>query len=184
MLSVPVKPPGRGPLSVLIVEDDCLIAVALEDTLSAAGFHVCGMAASETDAIEMARIHRPEFALVDVRLQPGDGRRVAATLTGELQTTVIMTTSEPLSAVEGCGAVAFLRKPYDFGLIPRALDVASSWASGAEATDVPAAVVRLPGAREPVRPLRRRRQGERPYPCPVQMARRPRPLVRGGMLTA
>ncbi|HLZ84680.1 MAG TPA: hypothetical protein VKQ54_14030, partial [Caulobacteraceae bacterium] len=68
------------PFRVLIVEDDPFIATDLEGALSAAGCEVCGVAASEGVALEMARATRPAFAVVDVHLSPGDGRVVAREL--------------------------------------------------------------------------------------------------------
>ena len=60
---------------VLIVEDDPFIAMDLEGVLSEAGCDVCGVAASEAEALLMGEATRPSFAGVDVRLSRGETRR-------------------------------------------------------------------------------------------------------------
>src|SRR5271168_897819 len=54
------RQPTGGPRgSVLVVEDDALLALALEDALLDAGFSVCAVAASEEQAVSDALTHRP-----------------------------------------------------------------------------------------------------------------------------
>ena len=108
---------------VLIVEDDSLIALSVEDALLAAGFEVCGIAASETEALDMAEALEPDFAVVDVNLSPGDGRVVARELSQVHQTAVLFATGQcdEIQALEGAGAVACLPKPYIPDEVPLAL---------------------------------------------------------------
>jgi two-component system, response regulator PdtaR len=58
------KPVAR----VLIVEDQWLVAAEFESTLSDGGFEVVGIAASADEAVALCRTHRPDFALMDIRL--------------------------------------------------------------------------------------------------------------------
>lgn len=60
------------PLSVLIVEDDFLVALAAEAALREAGFEVAGVAASADEAIAEAAAKQPSLVIMDVRLA---GRR-------------------------------------------------------------------------------------------------------------
>lgn len=53
---------------VLIVEDQMLIALALEMDVENLRYSVCGIAASAAEAVELADRHRPDFILMDVRL--------------------------------------------------------------------------------------------------------------------
>ena len=59
--------------TVLIVEDDPLIALSLRMVLEDEGYEVCGVAATELQAISLGLIHRPDVAVVDVRLAEGSG---------------------------------------------------------------------------------------------------------------
>jgi len=54
--------------SVLIVEDDFLVASAVESALSDAGYRVVGIAISASEAISLAKLQRPRIAVMDVRL--------------------------------------------------------------------------------------------------------------------
>jgi DNA-binding response OmpR family regulator len=109
---------------VLIVEDDPFIAIDLEDVLLRAGWHVCGVAASQAEALSVADRTRPTIALVDVRLSPGDGRVVASELVTRYGTAVLMATahSGDLDALRATGALACLPKPYPMERVPAALE--------------------------------------------------------------
>jgi DNA-binding NarL/FixJ family response regulator len=54
--------------SVLIVEDDFLVATDVEHALKDAGYKVVGVAVTASDAIALAKKVRPTVAVVDVRL--------------------------------------------------------------------------------------------------------------------
>ena len=54
--------------SLLIVEDDHLVAMEMESVLLGAGFAVTGIAATAEDALRQARSGRPDLALMDIRL--------------------------------------------------------------------------------------------------------------------
>jgi DNA-binding response OmpR family regulator len=128
-------------LRVLIVEDDLLTAVDLEAALIEAGHSVCGVATTEIDAIRLARVQRPDCAVVDIRLAPGDGRVVARVLTDQ-GAAVLFATGEcaDVKGLADTGALGCLPKPY-------------------KADDVPAAIAAI----------RRRRRGETPGALPDSM---------------
>ncbi len=55
----------------LVVEDEQLIAMDLEMTLSENGYHVDCIAGDESQALEYLGAHRPDIALLDLHLGPG-----------------------------------------------------------------------------------------------------------------
>ena len=55
----------------LIVEDEIVIALDLEDAMSALGYEVCALAPSDRTARSAAMEHLPDVALVDVCLEGG-----------------------------------------------------------------------------------------------------------------
>lgn len=57
------------PVSILIVEDEAVIAMDLEQRLGSMGYHVVGVASRAEKAIELAGQHRPDLALMDVHIQ-------------------------------------------------------------------------------------------------------------------
>jgi CheY-like chemotaxis protein len=60
---------GQEPAGVLIVEDEFLVALDLDDIISAAGFRVVGIAADATGVETLSQ--EPRLALVDLNLRDG-----------------------------------------------------------------------------------------------------------------
>jgi two-component system, response regulator PdtaR len=58
-------------MKVLIVEDEALVAMHLALLVAELGHHVCATAASVAGAMAEAAEHRPEVALMDIRLAQG-----------------------------------------------------------------------------------------------------------------
>ena len=133
---------------VLIVEDDYLIALDAEDALIDAGYEVCGIAASEAQALTMAAATHPDFAVVDVSLSPGDGRRVARTLTQRHRIDVLFATGQcnDIEDLADSGALACLPKPYDAADVPRALRAISNLKRGRPSGPVPDHMIALHAA--------------------------------------
>lgn len=61
-------PCGRPAPRILIVEDEFLIAMALEDMLLAMGYAVVGIATTYETAVALAAEKRPALVLMDIRL--------------------------------------------------------------------------------------------------------------------
>src|SRR3990167_11404280 len=60
--------------SILIVDDEFIISESLGLQVEEMGFEVCGTAATAQTAVELAKAHRPDVVLMDVRLKgPEDG---------------------------------------------------------------------------------------------------------------
>lgn len=131
---------------VLVVEDEGLIAISIEDALIEAGFDVCAITATEVGAIEAGVSTRPEFAVVDVKLAPGDGRKVAQVLSTDCGVIVVMASSENPATLHGLGAWLAVTKPFDPRAIPVALLMAQARARGEEADPMPPQV-------SPLRPV-------------------------------
>jgi len=117
---------------VLIVEDDSIIALNVEQVLAAAGFDVCGVATSQAEALTLADEIRPDFALVDIELSPGDGRVVAKQLFQAHHTAVVFATAQcdDVRSLSATGAVVCLPKPYLAEDVPDALRVAADIVEG------------------------------------------------------
>ena len=69
---------GENP-TVLVVEDELLIALDIESTLSEAGFNVA-VSASCADAKSLLERITPDAVVLDVHLQDGDCATIAKTL--------------------------------------------------------------------------------------------------------
>jgi CheY-like chemotaxis protein len=101
------------PLRILIVEDEFLIALELESLLQEIGHDVVGIAASSTEAIDLAREASPDLAFVDVHLSDGLTGIDAARVLSEQQVTVLFMTANAKRIPEDfAGARGVIAKPY------------------------------------------------------------------------
>ena len=55
--------------SILVVDDEFIIANSLSLQVEEMGYSVCGVAATAREAVELAQAHRPDIVLMDVRLR-------------------------------------------------------------------------------------------------------------------
>ena len=106
------------PATLLIVEDQAVVAADLGDRLVRYGYKVCGVAASGEEALALAHQHRPRLALMDIRLQGEmDGIQTAEMLRHELDLPVIFLSAhsdEPtLQRAKNAAPYGFLMKPFD-----------------------------------------------------------------------
>lgn len=116
--------------SVLIVEDEALVALYLEDTLDSLGYQCCGVADSADEAVSLATTRRPGLALVDVGLRGSrDGIVLASELT-ELGVAVVFLTgagdSETRRRAEAVSPQGMLSKPcneYDIARVLKAAQI-------------------------------------------------------------
>lgn len=106
--------------TILVVDDDRLVLATLAHGLSQAGYDVID-ADNGDDAILLARAHRPDLALLDIRMQGKSGFDVAAYLREYCQMPFMFLSAfsdeQTAAQVKALGAVAYLVKPLDIGQI-------------------------------------------------------------------
>jgi PAS domain S-box-containing protein len=103
--------------SILVVEDEAVVALDLKLLLQEFGHVVTGIAASGREALEMAARVRPDLVLMDVRLQgPMDGIGAAERLREWQDLPVIFLTShsddDTVRRAARVGAYGYLTKPF------------------------------------------------------------------------
>jgi two-component system, response regulator PdtaR len=127
---------------ILVVDDDRLVLATLSYGLTQAGFEVID-ADNGDDAILLAREHRPELALLDIRMEGLSGFDVAAYLREFLQIPFMFLSAfadeATVAKVKELGAVAYLVKPLDIQQIVPAVEAA--FARSASLPPSPAAPV-------------------------------------------
>jgi CheY-like chemotaxis protein len=92
-------------IRVLVVDDSIpFLAAATEVILAADGFEPAGIAQGGAEGVELARVSRPDLALVDLNMPGLDGNETVARLATECPdtVTVLMTaTLDPSRRAEG-----------------------------------------------------------------------------------
>ena len=105
---------------ILVVDDDRLVLATVSHGLKQAGYEVID-ADNGNDAILLAREHKPDLALLDIRMEGMSGFDVAAYLREYLHVPFMFLSAfadeETISQVKALGAVAYLVKPLDIGQI-------------------------------------------------------------------
>lgn len=115
--------------TVLLVEDDKKITLAIGIRLKSMGYEVAS-AADAVSAVAQARKCKPDVVLLDINLPGGDGFLVAERLQSLLQTSATPIIFITANKQEGLrkramemGAVAFLEKPFDATQLADAIEM-------------------------------------------------------------
>jgi len=132
VLALMGKPvPGKG--TILVVDDDRLVLATVTHGLVQAGYDVID-ADNGDDAILLARAHKPDLALLDIRMEGKSGFDVAAYLREYCQTPFMFLSAfndeQTVEQVKALGAVAYLVKPLDIGQIVPAVEAAFAHLQG------------------------------------------------------
>ena len=104
------------PVTVIVAEDEAIIRMDLVEVLREEGYDVVAECGSGDDAIRLAAEHRPDLALLDVKMPGATGIDAARAITAETDTAVVMLTAfsqrELIHEASDAGAMAYLVKPY------------------------------------------------------------------------
>jgi DNA-binding NarL/FixJ family response regulator len=111
---------------VVVVDDDPFARRAMGDALRKAGIAVVGEAADGAQAIELARAHRPDLVLMDIRMPGMDGIAATQRIVRERPDQVIVLvsgTGDEDLALMGIrvGAAGFIGKDVELEALPQAV---------------------------------------------------------------
>jgi DNA-binding response OmpR family regulator len=111
-------------LKVLIAEDDLMIADMIEEALVSHGYEVCGIATTVAEGIALGRQHRPDLAIIDIRLAGGGvGTDIAAQLDRAHVGILYATGNVSLALRNIADGDACLAKPYRPEDLMRGLEI-------------------------------------------------------------
>lgn len=106
------------PASILIVEDEAIVALDLRYRLEAFGYAICGTASTGDEAIRLARSAHPDIVLMDIQLKGAmDGIEAARHIGEELDVPIVFVTAftdeATLLRVKSAAPYGYIIKPYD-----------------------------------------------------------------------
>ena len=90
------EPAGTTPRTVVIADDDLLLREGIASLLTQAGYSVVGQAGDATELLGLVREHRPDVAIVDIRMPPDhatEGLRAAQAIRDEMPEVAILVLS-------------------------------------------------------------------------------------------
>ncbi|MBD3345151.1 MAG: response regulator [Chitinivibrionales bacterium] len=107
----------RASPSVLIVEDEAAMVMALKARLRADGFSVCGTVSTREKAVSSAIENSPDFIVMDIRLSGrSDGIEAAKEITDKIHTSIIFVTGYSEGSIKRkamrVNPVAYMVKPF------------------------------------------------------------------------
>ena len=117
-----------GAPRIVIAEDEAIIRLDLREMLEEEGFEIVGEANDGQRAVELAREHRPDLCILDIKMRGMDGIRAAEVITRERISPVLILTAfsqrDLANQAAQAGAMAYLVKPFQKSDLLPAIEVA------------------------------------------------------------
>ena len=117
-------------LRILIADDESIIRLDLMKTLESMGHKVIAEASDGAKALELARAHDVDLAILDIKMPEMDGLDVAKALTEEKIAPVLLLTaysqSELIDRAKEAGVFGYLVKPFKEADLLPAIEIAIS----------------------------------------------------------
>ena len=113
---------------ILIAEDETLIRLDLSEMLREAGYDVVAEAKNGQEAIDLALEHKPDLAILDVKMPILDGISAAEKII-EVAPVLMLTAFSQRDLVErarDAGAMAYVVKPFTLDDLIPAIEIATS----------------------------------------------------------
>jgi response regulator NasT len=113
---------------ILVAEDETLIRLDLVEMLTDAGYEVIAEAANGVEAISLAQLHKPDLAILDVKMPELDGISAAEKII-EIAPVLMLTAfsqKELVDRARDAGVMAYVVKPFTIGDLTPAIEIAIS----------------------------------------------------------
>ena len=119
---------GATPVRILVAEDEALIRMDLVEMLQEAGYTVVAQAANGEEAIALATEHRPDLAILDVKMPILDGISAAEKIISIAPVLMLTAFSqrELVERARDAGVMAYVVKPFTIGDLVPAIEIAIS----------------------------------------------------------
>jgi AmiR/NasT family two-component response regulator len=113
---------------ILVAEDEAIIRMDLIEMLQGAGYEVVAAATNGQEAIDLAVEHKPDLAILDVKMPVLDGISAASKII-EIAPVLMLTAFSQKELVErarDAGVMAYVVKPFTIGDLMPAIEIAIS----------------------------------------------------------
>jgi AmiR/NasT family two-component response regulator len=113
---------------ILVAEDEALIRMDLIEMLREAGYDVVAEAMNGQQAIELAELHKPDLAILDVKMPVLDGISAAEKIISIAPVLMLTAFSqrELVERARDAGVMAYVVKPFSIGDLVPAIEIAIS----------------------------------------------------------
>lgn len=114
--------------TVVIAEDEAIVRLDLREILEEEGYSVVGETGRGDEAVELVKQHRPDLAILDIKMPGLDGLSAAREISsGSRSAVLILTAFSQRNLIEearDAGALAYLVKPFQKEELLPAIEVA------------------------------------------------------------
>ena len=118
----------RAPARVVVAEDEAIIRLDLVESLREEGFDVVADTGRGDEAVGLVAEHRPDVAILDVKMPGIDGIEAARRIAPQRGTAVVILTAfsqrELIEEAREAGAMTYLVKPYRRDALVPAVELA------------------------------------------------------------
>ena len=113
---------------ILVAEDETLIRMDLVEMLQGAGYEVVAQATNCQETVELASLHKPDLAILDVKMPVLDGISAAEKIidTAPVLMLTAYSQKELVDRARDAGVMAYVVKPFAIGDLMPAIEIAIS----------------------------------------------------------
>jgi two-component system, response regulator PdtaR len=101
---------------VVIAEDEAIVRLDLREIMEEEGYEVVGETGRGDEAVELVRAHKPDLAILDIKMPGMDGLTAAREINAERLCAVLILTAfsqrDLIEQARDAGALAYLVKPF------------------------------------------------------------------------
>jgi two-component system, response regulator PdtaR len=116
------------PTRVVVAEDEAIIRMDLRELLQEEGYEVVAECGRGDEAVTLVRQHRPDVALLDIKMPGLDGISAARQISQERLTAVVLVTAfsqrELIEEASDAGVHGYVVKPFERHDLTPAIEVA------------------------------------------------------------
>jgi two-component system, response regulator PdtaR len=113
---------------VVIAEDEAIVRLDLKEIMEEEGYEVVGETGRGDEAVELVRAHRPDLAILDIKMPGSDGLTAAREISAERLCAVLILTAfsqrDLIEQARNAGALAYLVKPFQKSELLPAIEMA------------------------------------------------------------
>ena len=115
-------------IRILVAEDEALIRMDLVEMLQGAGYEVVAEATNGQEAVDLANLHKPDLAILDVKMPVMDGISAAEKIISLAPVLMLTAFSqkELIDRARDAGVMAYVVKPFTISDLIPAIEIAIS----------------------------------------------------------
>jgi response regulator NasT len=117
-----------NPVRIVVAEDEAIIRLDLKEILEEEGYEVVAETGRGDQAIELVKEHKPDLAILDIKMPGMDGLTAARHITSEKLAAVLILTAfsqhDLVEQAREAGALAYLVKPFQKSDLIPAIEMA------------------------------------------------------------